>query len=140
MTPLDGTSIITTDGLDPKITFQNTIDNETPFDWTGYQINFYMEVAFTVDDVSVDNAGWDATYDTTAVSNGTNYVATITYDVGSGAAIPKDGSTLDFQYAITFGNTDTFYNFCQEMTPTPEPATMSLLALGGLAILRKRRK
>jgi hypothetical protein len=27
-----------------------------------------------------------------------------------------------------------------EFTPTPEPATMSLLTLGGLAILRRRRR
>ena len=29
--------------------------------------------------------------------------------------------------------------FCAEQVPTPEPATLGLLAIGGLAMMRRRR-
>ena len=44
--------------------------------------------------------------------------------------------TLEFGYKISFLGS---VQFCQEMVPVPDPATLSLLSLGGLALLRRKR-
>ena len=60
----------------------------------------------------------------------------------SGEAVPVNTrwvvSEASFNSALL--GTKAGYVDATEMTFTPEPATMSLLALGGLAVLRKRRK
>jgi hypothetical protein len=58
-----------------------------------------------------------------------------TVDFYAGTAVPF-GGTLTSSYRLSFLGS---VNYDQEMTPSPEPATLSLLALGAVAILRRRK-
>jgi hypothetical protein len=63
---------------------------------------------------------------------------------GTGAPDDLDASTYTaYGFNWVFGDTQSNYvggHLAQNPTLTPEPATMSLLAIGGLAVLRRRRK
>jgi len=139
--PLDNTAYFETDDpQDPTITFSNSIDNDTSVAWAGYQVDFYMEVPFTIDAASI-TAPADWTYDIgTVASNGQNYVGRISYTAGTPLPV---GGTLDFDYTVSFDGA-TFYKFCQEMTPVavPEPGTLLMLTTGvfGLCAVARRRR
>lgn len=123
---------ITTDSeLDPTLTLASAIDNETSFAWTDYHVNIYLNKPFTVVPASVtvlnDSIGdWTGGLTQQAMSTGTNYMAKL--DFYAGTAVPI-GDTLFFSYSILFSGATSF-NLTQEMIPTPEPGTLSLLACG----------
>lgn len=127
-------TITTNTELDPTLRIINAIDNDTAFAWTGYQVNFSMSKPFTLSSVSVlGPTGWTANYPTGSITTGT---AAIVF------TMPAGGTPIGVNDTITFSFKASFLggaSYAMEMTPTPEPATMSLLALGGLAMLRKRR-
>ena len=53
-----------------------------------------------------------------------------------GTPVVNNGSSLDFSYQMSFLGG---IQFEEEMVPMPEPATLTLLGLGGLALVRRRR-
>jgi hypothetical protein len=70
----------------------------------------------------------------------------ITADIHLGVIIDGDGIATGLLNNITFGTigTDPIFNvtgiqISGDFTVTPEPATVALLSIGALAILRKRR-
>ncbi len=134
---MNGTVTTDTD-LDPTMMLWNSVGNDTTFSWTGYTINVYMDNTFTLSDVVVYTPGdWTGSVTQTATWNGTKYVGTIDYVSGTTAI--DVGDTFEFSYKLSFTGY-TSYAFCQEMIPTPEPATMSLLGFGMVGmIMRKRR-
>jgi hypothetical protein len=67
-------------------------------------------------------------------NNGTGWVGTIDYYIGTGLPIGI-GQSGDFGFKISFVGSVAF---CTEQIPTPEPATMTLFALGAIALIRKR--
>jgi len=76
---------------------------------------------------------WTAYLTQQPVWNGTDWKGQLDFHAGTPVAI---GGELDFSYAIHFVGS-TSYSFTQEMMPTPEPGTLSLL-LGGVLLLGRR--
>jgi hypothetical protein len=127
---------ITSDtALDPTLIMHNLIDNDTGVAWTSYQVNVKMSTVFTLsNDVAYDPSDWTSSI-TQPTLVGSEYIGSVLFTAGTPVGV---GDTFEFGYRVSFDGA-TSYQFCQEMVPVPEPATMGLLALGGLAVLRRRR-
>jgi hypothetical protein len=120
---------------DPTITLWNTIDNDTSFAWSSYQVNFYLSTTFTISAPAVLTPGdWSSAITAAPAWDGTRWKATVTYTSGTPIGI---GDTFEFKYKVAFSGATT-YAFCQEFIPVPEPGTMSFL-LGGLVLLGVRK-
>jgi hypothetical protein len=130
----------TTNG-DPTVKMYNSIDNDTAVTWTDYHINISMTVPFTISHAGLDlPTDWTNAQTTQPTPQGNgSYLGTVDYYANPGGTPVAPGGTLDFHYWITFtGNV----SYTQEMIPSfvPEPMTLSMIALGGLALLRKRSR
>lgn len=126
---------VTTDSEeDPILTIINTIDNDTGFVWTGYIVNIYMNKTFSIPWATVYvPEDWTTAITQPQPIGGGQYMGTVTYSAGTPLA---PGQTLAFGYQLSFVGS---VQFTQEMIPVPEPATLALLAVGGLMIWRGRR-
>lgn len=138
----------TTDELDPTLFLGSSVDNDTGGVWSGYKVNVIMSQAFTFSGTpGVSNP--DSTWNLAGIVAPTlqmsgpyagKYEGTIDYAGGTPVGI---GDELDFSYSIHFLGS-TSYAFTQEMIPifseVPEPSTIVLAGMGGLALaLRLRR-
>lgn len=125
---------------DPTVWLIETVENQTDFAWTDYHITIGMTKSFTIAGVI---APPDWTYTITPPVGGqpisvwpyTGWVGQINYDIGAGDPIVV-GDSGDFGMKLVFVGG---VSFCTEQVPTPEPATIGLLGLGALALLRKRK-
>jgi hypothetical protein len=129
---------ITTDTpLDPTIKIINSIDNDTGFSWTDFQVDLSMNTTFTISNAAVTlPTGWTASVTQPTLVGG-EYVGQIMYSGGTPVAV---NDSLDFSYKMTFAGS-TSYSYCQTLTPIPEPVSMaSLLGFAGLALLRRRHQ
>lgn len=124
---------------DPTVKMYNSIDNDTALTWTDYHINITMSKLFSISNAAVDDAIDWSTVMTQPTPNGDGtYTGHVDYNyypvVGVNTIAP--GGTFDFHYWITFVGS---VSYTQEMLPSvPEPMTLSMIALGGLALLRRR--
>ena len=129
--------------LDPTVRILEGIDNDTTFAWTDYHITIGMNnPTFAISSISglVMPVGWTAAVSAVLPGpmpngGGSGYVGTIDYYIGTGAPVAISGSA-DFGFKISFTGSTIFST---EQIPTPEPATIGLLGLGAMALLRRRK-
>ncbi|MGA2443127.1 MAG: PEP-CTERM sorting domain-containing protein [Tepidisphaeraceae bacterium] len=130
------TSITTDTAIDPTLIVGNSVNNDTGFTWTGYDVSVSMSNPFTLSGALVSTpSDWSATVTPPALIGG-QYVGYIDYSAGT--PIPV-GGTLDFQYTLAFSG-GTNYSFTETVTPVPEPASLGLLTLGVVAMLGRRNR
>ena len=132
--------IYTDSAEDPTLTLQNTINNDTGFDWTGYHVDVFMNQSFTIASPSVLNSGWSGTITAQPTWNGSQYEGQIDFVGGTPVGANQ---ILSFSYQISFSGSTSF-TFSQTLSPVPEPGTPSLLLAGallggGLVFTRKLR-
>jgi hypothetical protein len=132
-----GGTIYTDSTLDPTLTLVHNINNATGIAWNAYHVTVFMPNTFTLSAASVAApAGWSASI-TAPVAVVGGFQGQIDYSAGT---IVAPGGTLNFQYDLTFANGLAF-NFTESDAPglVPEPSTISLALLGGLAAFRLRK-
>lgn len=132
---------IASDELDPRVIMQQGVTNDTGFSWTGYEYYIGMNKSFTINGAYVAiPSGWSYVITQPLenqalpgdISSGTGWVGKIVFT--GGAPVNVDDLFL-FGLDVSFAGSVAFYT---AQTPTPEPATLSILGLGILALLRKR--
>ena len=118
---------------DPRPEIVKDVDNDTNFAWTDYHIKVTRNQPFTIDTAGTPGSDWTNTIIPVSLQ-GSDYVGEIDYFAGT--PIPVGGSG-HFQFKVSFSNDA---HFIIQQVPTPEPASLSLLAVGGLMLLRRKRK
>jgi len=121
---------------DPTVWIRNTVYNEgdvEPLIWTDFHINVYMNKPFTILDAVVpDPSDWFVQQIVQPTQQGMQWVGSVDYLGGTPIYLGEFGQ---FDFQISFLGS---INYCLELIPTPEPASLTLLALG-LSLLRRRQ-
>ncbi len=114
------------------IDLQKMLTNETNFMWTSFEMMLLPNTGASIDNVTananpeffdvsiidLNNGGWKIVWDT----------------IGGGTGVPVgQDTTIEVNFEI-----DGNISFNIEQTPIPEPASLVLLGLGMLAMMRRR--
>ena len=123
---------IQTDG-EAVIPIQEIVTNDTDMAWTDYHV--------AIINVTGSDADADAAFDLAALSISVDRFASLTLDATTMSfadGVVPAGETLNLGFTIaTNGTVDGL--FLLKQYPTPEPATLLLLAGGAISVLRRRR-
>jgi hypothetical protein len=131
----------TNNELDPNVFFTEGVENDTTFAWTDYHIVIGMTKTFSISTSAglVTPPGWIAAVTApapgTIPNDGPGWVRVIDYYQGTGSPVAIGGEG-DFGFKVSFLGSVLFST---EQVPTPEPATVALLGLGALSLLRRKR-
>jgi hypothetical protein len=135
-----GGMITTSDAVDPTLTINNSINNDSGFAWTGYIVDVFLNTNFSISfpAVPVSNpSGWAAGVIIPVHFDSGSGLWTGTIDYTGGTPVsPVSGdpnNEFDFAYKVTFGGL-TQYSLTESVTPVPEPGAFSLLMIGGLVL------
>jgi hypothetical protein len=110
--------------VDPIIHISKQINNNSGFTWTDYHIQISGQGS-----VYIPGSATSDRFSTIA-ENGNNI------DFFSPLTVPvNDSVTLGFDIQVASG----IFSFSISQMPTPEPATICLLGLGALTMIRRRR-
>jgi len=116
---------------DPVVWLRKSVENDTGFTWTGYQINVSLAQGFSIPDAAGPTGwSWNITQPTL---QGSVYLGTIDYTYGGAGTEILNTNWADFGVKLSFAGTS---HFCVEQIPIPEPASMLLLGLGVLVVRR----
>ena len=108
---------------DPTFHVVKDVENNTGVTWTGYILTLYGE------DVSFQEPAGSTRFNTVIVApNMIEFYAP--------SPVP-DGQSVVLDFYINVATTG-LWEFTITQNPIPEPATLGLLAMGGLAMLRRR--
>ena len=110
---------------DPVMTVVKTVENDSGFDWTSYEIAL-------PDDGGIKFVG-TPTSDKMTLTSQSDYLLVF----GEPDAVSV-GETVTYTFDVLIPSTGPF-SFTLTQEPVPEPATLGLLALGGLALIRRKR-
>jgi len=124
---------------DPSLTLLHSINNDTGYTWTNYDVTITMSQSFSLSGVTVDN-GWSDVV-TAPVLMGSSWVGYIDlYAAPYGTPVLVNG-ILDFGYTMSFTGS---VSFSETLTPgpapVPEPGVMALLSLGAAGWSARRRR
>lgn len=128
------TEFITDTPEDPFAWILKEVENDTTFDWTDYHINISAPQMFGIV-LALQPAGWLAPVITPPTLQGTEWVGAVDYYYGGPSTEVPIGGVGEFGVRLQFAGSVTF---CIEQIPTPEPSSLALLALGAVALLRRR--
>jgi len=121
------TMSVTTDNVDPTFTVGETVQNNSGVTWTDYHL--YLP------------SGGPITFTGGAASSFSGVTVTpyqIDFIAQSGETVP-DGSTFAAGFSVNVPSSGLF-SWTLTQQPSPEPATMALLAMGGIGLLVVRRR
>jgi len=110
---------------DPVYNIDKTVSNETGITWTAYDL---------VLETGTGSGYFTGTPSSDKFASYTMSATEINFYNGSVA----DGGSVKFDFAINVTSIGDF-SFTLTQTPIPEPACLSVLGLGGVALLRRRR-
>ncbi|NLE36833.1 MAG: PEP-CTERM sorting domain-containing protein [Pirellulaceae bacterium] len=126
----------TNTALDPTVMMWSSVENNTAFAWTGYLVNVKMGNTFVLSDPTIYVINdWTANL-VQPVQVGSDWIGSVVF---SGGTPIGWGETFEFSYKMSFDGS-TYYQFCQEMMPVPEPGAIALLFAGALCALAVFRR
>ena len=112
---------------DPVIHYTKTITNTSGFDWTGYELII---------------SGTNVSFDYTNLPTSDVFLNVDISDpmkiVFSSPNVVEDGMTVVLDFDVLVPDSGSF-QICLEQIAIPEPATMLLLGVGGIVLLRRKR-
>lgn len=129
--PVDLNVQVVTDGVDPDVMITKTLQNNTGFIWTAFNIDLFRTAGFGPI-MTLPGSVSSTRFASNMVTNFGSGDSSISYF--NGAVVPGDTVTFMFTFNIPG---DVSFRMLQ--TPIPTPGALALLGLGAAGLLRRRR-